>query len=126
MPAETPRPAADELEPTDVRPGSAGVIVVGLFAFLALALAVLGLYFHLEIPSPGSASPKPFPGPQLETSIDPRSLPADLPGPAAPQTPTPPRLDEALIARAMATIAAKGEHAYDPLPAPASTAGAKP
>jgi hypothetical protein len=118
LPADSAAKLADTLEPTDVRARPAMLIAAGLLAFLALALAGLGLYFHALVPVPGAAPPRPFPLPRLETSIDPRSLPAELPGPTPPPSkPTLPPLDEATLQRAMAAVAARGAQAYDP-PAP--------
>jgi hypothetical protein len=115
--------AEDRLEPAALRTATVIAVGLGVLVFLALALPAMALFYRLEAgsraisPAP-VAPPKGFPAPQLEISIDPRRYPAAGPGPAAPTTPARPAPDEAALPRAMAAIAAKGAHAYDPLPAP--------
>lgn len=119
----------DPLEPAV--PPVARVVVVGLavLAFLAVALPLIAVFYRMEAGSQPlspvtSRPPTAFPAPRLETSIDPRSYPAPGPGPAPPTTPASPAPDQAALRQAMAAIAAKGAHAYDPLgSAPAESDG---
>lgn len=119
MPSEAGKPR-DGLEPTGVRVMPALLISVALVTLLAVTLTALAGYFRLMVPVGASPPPRPDPAPQLETSIDPRSLPSALPVPMPPPKASP-ALDAATLQRAMAAVVARGAQAYDPPPASKAT-----
>jgi hypothetical protein len=123
-----PFAAADGLEPPDIHAGLLAWIATGAVAFVVVAMALLfGLYKLLL----ANGNPDPvhaFPAPRLETSINPRNMPAtpeEGPAPLTLRQPSQePRGD---MARAMQAIVAKGSHAFDPLPpAAGDRTGARP
>jgi hypothetical protein len=127
MAADTHAPdqtdADDGLEPPTLNARLLAWVGVGALAFILAAIAVLTIFFRLLLTNPADQPIHAMPTPRLETSIDPRLKPATPePGPAPPALPPSPHLPAAEIQRAMQAVAAKGQHAFDPLPAPAGNA----
>ena len=121
--ARDPFAAADGLEPPEIQAGLLGRIAAAAIVFILVAMAAMYGLYHLLLANGTSQPIHSFPTPRLETSINPRNMPATPePGPAPltlPRPPAEPRLD---IDRAMRAIASMGTHAYDPLPAPSGSA----
>ena len=106
----------DGLEPPTIRAGLMVAIAAGAIVFIIVSMILLMGFLRWRLANNVSESAHVFPTPRLETSIDPRNMPSTPePGPAPPilrHPPVEPKLD---LQRAMQTVAAKGEHAYDPL-----------
>ena len=122
--ARDPFAAADGLEPPEIQAGLLGRIAAAAIVFILVAMAAIYGLYHMLLANGTSQPVHSFPTPRLETSINPRNMPATPePGPAPltrPLPPAEPRLD---MDRAMRAIAARGAHAYDPLPAPVAPSG---
>lgn len=118
-------------EPPEVATPIVLMAVAGFLAFVALAMT--GLFFYLRTSAPSAlnqAVEHQFPGPALQKSPQ-----ADLKRFAMEQRTAlsgygwidrPKGLAHIPIERAMRIIAARGDHAYDPLDAPANAAPSIP
>ena len=111
------RPEVDDgLEPPTLRAGLMAGIAAGAIVFIIVSMLLLFVFYRWRLANNGPDPAHAFPEPRLETSINPRNMPSTPePGPA-PLTlrhpPVEPKLD---LQRAMQVVAAKGDHAYDPL-----------
>ncbi len=113
------RPEVDDgLEPPTIRAGLMAAIAAGAIVFIIVSMSLLMGFLRWRMTNPDPGPAHVFPTPRLETSIDPRNMPSTPePGPAPPilrHPPVEPKMD---LQRAMQAVAAKGEHAYDPLAA---------
>ena len=111
------RPEVDDgLEPPTIRASLMAAIAAGAIIFIIVSMLLLMGFLRWRLANAGPQPAHAFPTPRLETSIDPRNMPSTPePGPAPPvlrKPPVEPKLD---LKRAMQAVAAKGEHAYDPL-----------
>ena len=113
-----PLAAADGLEPPSLHARLMAGIGAGAIVFIVVAMALLFGLYRLLLGNPGAEPVQVFPAPRLETSINPRNMPSEPePGPAPLTLRHPPVEPTQDIQRAMQAVAAKGEHAYDALPA---------
>ena len=110
-----PLAAADGLEPPDLRAGLLAGIGGGAVVFVIAAVLLMYGFYRLVLGNPGGEPVQRFPAPRLETSIDPRNIPAGPePGPAPLAVRRPPVEPAADMQRAMQTVAARGARAYEP------------
>jgi hypothetical protein len=104
----------DRLEAPSLAVRPLAWIAIGALAFIAIAILGLSVFYRGFVGQRPPPSLRTFPAPRLETSIDPRTVPASGPGPASPALPPVTRFDPPTLARAMQIVAARGAHAYDP------------
>ena len=121
-PADDPQAAGDALEPPELRAGLLAWIGAGAIVFIVVSMALLYGVYKLQLSNPGRDPAHAFPEPRLETSINPRSVPAEPePGPkplVLRHSAVEPRAD---MARAIQAEAARGAQAFDPPPADGAT-----
>lgn len=121
--ARDPLAAADGLEPPDLNARLMAWVAASAIVFILVAMALLYGFYHLLLANASREPVHAFPTPRLETSINPRDAPSEPePGPAPVTLHHPTAEPQADIGRAMQAVAARGAHAYDPLPA-SNTAG---
>lgn len=121
----------DPLESPGVPPKPVLIVAAGTVVFLVVMLALLGWFFVWRVQGSAAPQERTFPAPRLETSIAPRAVRVETHGPSIPEPtrqldprtkPTPLASSQIPLEQAMAIIAGRGVHAYDPVTGPPTPA----
>ena len=99
-------------------------VAVGGLMLLTVFLVLLGFFFRWRVQGSAAVTERGFPAPRLETSLATRAHAVETHGPSIPEPtaeldpktrPAPLGSGAIPLAQAMAIVAAKGAHAYDPV-----------
>jgi hypothetical protein len=119
----------DPLEPPSVATKPILMVTAGSLVFLVLMLVLLEGFYLWRVKATPNPTERSFPAPVLETSTSTRAVRMEMTGPKIPEptrqldpkvAPAPLTSGPIPLDRAMAIIASRGVHAYDPV-APAPT-----